>query len=218
MWVGGVADSQTRFKPLQTPPNFPKNRLFRPKFHLSFSQISQKPWGGWVSKQIWERYPKKNVFLAASHKQQPLHFCLKIIFLFEETSCSGFLLLPRSVIAPTTKMNRITIKFTNIEIVANAVLIIRLQYNCDFCGQLKMKRIKAMGLNCHLHKVSWRQAPALSSAAPRSTCSCHRQTFENQRLAENIQQQPDNRLKAIFAATSVVNAGGLILSQVWFCR
>ena len=60
MWVGGVADSQTRFKPLKTPPNHPENRLFRPKFHLSFSQISQKPWDGWVGKQIWERFPKKN--------------------------------------------------------------------------------------------------------------------------------------------------------------
>ena len=66
MWVGGVADSQTRSKPLKPPPpNHPENRLFRPKFHLSFSQISQKPWGGWVGKQIWERYPKKTFFLAA---------------------------------------------------------------------------------------------------------------------------------------------------------
>ena len=53
MLVGGVADSQTRSKP-------PENRLFRPKFHLLFSQISQKPWGEWVGKQIWERSPKKN--------------------------------------------------------------------------------------------------------------------------------------------------------------
>ena len=66
MWVGGVADSQTRSKPLKTPPNCPENRLFRPKFHLSFSQISQKPWGGWVGKQIWEKYPKKNVFFLAA--------------------------------------------------------------------------------------------------------------------------------------------------------
>ena len=68
MWVGGVADSQTRSKPFKTPPNCPENRLFRPKFHLSFSQISQKPWGGWVGKQNWERSPKKKrvFFLAAS--------------------------------------------------------------------------------------------------------------------------------------------------------
>ena len=46
MWVGGVADSQTRSKPFKNPSNHPENRLFRPKFHLSFSQISQKPWGG----------------------------------------------------------------------------------------------------------------------------------------------------------------------------
>ena len=61
MWVGGVAVSQTRSKPLKTPPNHPENRPFWPEFHLSFSQISQKPWGEWVGKQIWERSPKKNV-------------------------------------------------------------------------------------------------------------------------------------------------------------
>ena len=72
MWVGGVANSQTRSKHLKTPPNHPENRLFRPKFHLSISQISQKPWGGWVGKQIWERSPKKKpvFFLAA-----PLKHC-----------------------------------------------------------------------------------------------------------------------------------------------
>ena len=55
MRVGGVADSQTRSKPLKTPQNHLESRPFRPKFHLSFSQISQKPWGGWLGKQIWER-------------------------------------------------------------------------------------------------------------------------------------------------------------------
>ena len=30
MWVGGVANSQTRSKHLKTPPNHPENRLFRP--------------------------------------------------------------------------------------------------------------------------------------------------------------------------------------------
>ena len=53
MWVDGVADSQTRSE----------NRLFRPEFHLSFSQISQKPWGGWVGSHIWENFPQKNVFV-----------------------------------------------------------------------------------------------------------------------------------------------------------
>ena len=66
MWVGGVADSQTRSKPFKNPSNHPENRLFRPKFHLSFSQISQKAWDGWVGKQIWERYPKKNVVFFGS--------------------------------------------------------------------------------------------------------------------------------------------------------
>ena len=63
MWVGGVADSQTRSKPLKTPPNHPENRPFWPEFHLSYSQISQKPWGGWVGKQIWDDFPKKNGFI-----------------------------------------------------------------------------------------------------------------------------------------------------------
>ena len=49
MWVGGVADSQTRSKPLKKT-NHPENRLFRPKFYLLFSQISQKPWGGCVNR------------------------------------------------------------------------------------------------------------------------------------------------------------------------
>ena len=52
MWVGGVANSQTRSKHLKTPPNHPENRLFQPEFHLSFSQISQKPWGGQTEKII----------------------------------------------------------------------------------------------------------------------------------------------------------------------
>ena len=46
MWVGEVADSQTRSKPLKTSPNHPENRPFRPEFNLSFSQISQKPFCG----------------------------------------------------------------------------------------------------------------------------------------------------------------------------
>ena len=32
----------------KTPKSPRKNRLFLPEFHLSFSQISQKPWGGWL--------------------------------------------------------------------------------------------------------------------------------------------------------------------------
>ena len=58
MWVGGVADSQTGSKPLKTPQNHPENRPFWPEFYLSFSQISQKPWGKWVGSHIWENFPK----------------------------------------------------------------------------------------------------------------------------------------------------------------
>ena len=41
LWMGGVADTRTRSKPLKTP---------------------SKPWGGWVGKQIWERSPQKTFF------------------------------------------------------------------------------------------------------------------------------------------------------------
>ena len=49
---GWVADSQIRSKPPKTPQNLPENRLFWPEFHLSFSQISKKPCGGWVGHQV----------------------------------------------------------------------------------------------------------------------------------------------------------------------
>ena len=65
MWVGGVADSQTRSKPLKTSPNHPENRLFQREFHLSFSQISQKSWDGWTHLR---EISQKNVFLDAFPK------------------------------------------------------------------------------------------------------------------------------------------------------
>ena len=46
-WVGGVADSQTRSKPLKTPPNHPEYRPFQPKFQLSFLPNLTKTLG-WV--------------------------------------------------------------------------------------------------------------------------------------------------------------------------
>ena len=50
-------------KPGPNPPNHPESRLFRPKFHLSFSQITKTlGWGGWMGKQIWENFPKKKRF------------------------------------------------------------------------------------------------------------------------------------------------------------
>ena len=55
MWVGGVADSQTRSKPIKKK-NHPGNRPFRPEFHLLFSQISQKP-------RFGRDLPKKRFFL-----------------------------------------------------------------------------------------------------------------------------------------------------------
>ena len=45
IWVGGWF--QNKVQTPQTPPNHPKNRLFRSEFHLPFSQISKKNLG-WV--------------------------------------------------------------------------------------------------------------------------------------------------------------------------
>ena len=42
MWVGGVADSQTRSKPLKTPQITPKIAFFDPNFTFRFP----KSWGG----------------------------------------------------------------------------------------------------------------------------------------------------------------------------
>ena len=76
MWVGGVADSQTRSKPLKTTPNHPKNRPFLPEFHLLFSQISQKPLGGWVNRfGTLGDIPKKSFFWAGF----PILHCGKVV-------------------------------------------------------------------------------------------------------------------------------------------
>ena len=50
-WVGGGTVSQRK-----------STNSGRMKIHLLCSQISQKPWDGWVGKHIWERYRKKNSF------------------------------------------------------------------------------------------------------------------------------------------------------------
>ena len=69
MWVGRVADSRTRPNPLKTPPNHRENHLFQPEFHLSFSQISQKSWGGLVN-IFGKDLPKKTFFLDAFPKRK----------------------------------------------------------------------------------------------------------------------------------------------------
>ena len=66
--MGGVADSQTRSKPLK-PPKSPRKSPFRTELHLSFSQISQKSWGGWVNRFVRD-LPKKNVFFTPSRKEK----------------------------------------------------------------------------------------------------------------------------------------------------
>ena len=42
MWVGGVADSQTRSKPLKTP-QIPENRIFDRNFTYSFLKSHKNP-------------------------------------------------------------------------------------------------------------------------------------------------------------------------------
>ena len=65
MWVGGVAVSQTRSKPLKTPKSPPKIAFFDPNFTFGFPKSHKNPEVGgchWVGKQIWERFPKKKRF------------------------------------------------------------------------------------------------------------------------------------------------------------
>ena len=47
MWVGGAADSQTRFKPLRPPQITPKIAFFDPNFTFRFPK-SYKNTLGWV--------------------------------------------------------------------------------------------------------------------------------------------------------------------------
>ena len=61
MWMGGVADFQTRSKPLKKQIT-PKIPFMNPNFTFRSPKSHKKPGGGWVCKQIWERSPKKNFF------------------------------------------------------------------------------------------------------------------------------------------------------------
>ena len=67
MWVGGVADSQTRFKPLKTPPQItPKIALFDPNFTFRFPKSHKNPGvGGWVNR-FGKDIPKKTVIFFGS--------------------------------------------------------------------------------------------------------------------------------------------------------
>ena len=60
----------------KTTPNHPKNRPFLPEFHLLFSQISQKPLGGWVNRfGTLGDIPKKSFFWAGF----PILHCGKVV-------------------------------------------------------------------------------------------------------------------------------------------
>ena len=66
MWVGWVADSQTRSKPLKRKTKSPRKSPFSTQISPFVFQNLIKTLG-WVGKQIWEWSPKKTeIFLAAS--------------------------------------------------------------------------------------------------------------------------------------------------------
>ena len=69
MWVGGLADSQTRSKPFNPPPQItPKIAFFDPKFTFNFSKSHKNPGvGGWVH-TFGKTFPNETVFFGkASH-------------------------------------------------------------------------------------------------------------------------------------------------------
>ena len=100
MWVGGplggVADSQTRSKPLKIPANHPENRLFWP---FVFPNLTKTL--GWVGKKIWERSPKESSFFMPSLiRKWNSYICEKLTLLVETRGnpsrpgsglCSAFL-------------------------------------------------------------------------------------------------------------------------------
>ena len=62
MWVGGVADSQTRSKPLKTPQISPKIAFFDPNFTFHFPKSHKNPGvGGWFH-TFRKTFPKKERF------------------------------------------------------------------------------------------------------------------------------------------------------------
>ena len=101
MWVGGVADSQTRPKLLKTPRNHPENRNFWPEFHVLFSQISQSPWGGWVGSHIWGNFPQKIIFL-----RLPFNSLIVLNHLFHKSLFGSFFCVFRcSCIVSSTNLD-----------------------------------------------------------------------------------------------------------------
>ena len=60
MWVGGVADSQTRSKPPQKKFT-PKIAFFDPNFTFRFPKY-KKNWGGWVGLHTGDHFPNQKVF------------------------------------------------------------------------------------------------------------------------------------------------------------
>ena len=70
MWVGGVADSQTRPKPIKTPQITPKIAFFDPNFTFRSPKSHKNPGvGGWVNR-FGRDLPKKNGFFFGSSPYQ----------------------------------------------------------------------------------------------------------------------------------------------------
>ena len=66
MWVGGVADSQTRSKPLKKNQITPKIAFFDPNFTFRFPKSHKNPGvGGWVN-TFGKDLPKKTCFFIPS--------------------------------------------------------------------------------------------------------------------------------------------------------
>ena len=67
MWVGGVANYQTRSKPIKNPKITPKIAFLDPNFNFRSPKCHKNPG---VGKQIWERSPEKITFFYSFLKKQ----------------------------------------------------------------------------------------------------------------------------------------------------
>ena len=66
MWVGGAADSQTRFKPLRPPQITPKIAFFDPNFTFRFPKSHKNPGVGEWENRFGKDIPKKKRFFFGS--------------------------------------------------------------------------------------------------------------------------------------------------------
>ena len=62
MWVGRVADSQTRSKPLKTPPYHPEITILDPNFTFRFPKSHKNPRVGGLVNRFGRDLQKKTFF------------------------------------------------------------------------------------------------------------------------------------------------------------